>query len=147
MTDNVLFTEYPAHAGANFTNKPDAVIRDGRLPELIDRVEQYLIKAGAPIYQRDGRLVKVGWHRFPKRHPFLGIETIHPLNLAETLTRLIVWKKYDARRKAHTMCDCPRSVAETYLARSGQWLVPTIRSVITAPTLREDGSVLDQPGF
>jgi putative DNA primase/helicase len=33
------------------------------------------------------------------------------------------------------------------LARSGQWNLPSIRSIITAPTLRVDGSILSDDGY
>src|SRR5690606_12107681 len=38
-------------------------------------------------------------------------------------------------------------LAETYLAREGQWRLPVLTGIINAPTLREDGSILDQPGY
>src|SRR5204863_334210 len=43
--------------------------------------------------------------------------------------------------------DCPKEVAETYLEREGQWQLPALTRVISAPTLRADGSVLDEPGY
>jgi putative DNA primase/helicase len=41
----------------------------------------------------------------------------------------------------------PKEVAELMLARAGYWPFPQIVGIITAPTLRPDGSLLDSPGY
>ena len=33
------------------------------------------------------------------------------------------------------------------LLRKGQWQFPKVAGVITTPTLRPDGTILDQPGY
>jgi hypothetical protein len=38
-------------------------------------------------------------------------------------------------------------VAETLLSRIGQWRLPPLVGVITAPLLRHDGSILERPGY
>ena len=43
--------------------------------------------------------------------------------------------------------DCPENVARTYLARRGEWNVPTLLGVVEAPTIRPDGFVLHTLGF
>lgn len=42
--------------------------------------------------------------------------------------------------------DGPMRLAETYLAREGNWRLRVLTGLINSPTLREDGSILDQPG-
>jgi putative DNA primase/helicase len=42
--------------------------------------------------------------------------------------------------------ELPRQIAENYLAR-GQWRLPVLLGVITAPTLRPDGSILNDPRY
>lgn len=37
-------------------------------------------------------------------------------------------------------------LAETYLAREGNWRLWVLTGLINSPTLREDGSILDQRG-
>ena len=43
--------------------------------------------------------------------------------------------------------DPPQEVAATILARVGEWKFPTVIGIATAPTLRPDGTVLDQLGY
>ena len=40
-----------------------------------------------------------------------------------------------------------RAVATALLARAGAWRFNSIIGVVTAPTLRPDGSVIDRPGY
>lgn len=126
--------------------KPIITVKAGSLPDAIDEAERYLIGSNA-VFQRGGRLVRVGEVVLPRRKPFLGLIEVRPHNLVEIFTRLITWKKYDGRSKDYRQCDCPREVAATYLERVGDWKVPPIHAVITAPTLREDGSILHKPGL
>ena len=42
--------------------------------------------------------------------------------------------------------DCPRNIAEGYLARP-DWRLPPLSGVLSAPTLRRDGSLLTTPGY
>jgi hypothetical protein len=42
--------------------------------------------------------------------------------------------------------DAPK-VAATYRERVGRWQLPVLAGIITAPTLRQDGSVLSEPGY
>jgi hypothetical protein len=43
--------------------------------------------------------------------------------------------------------DCPLSVAQTFLARAGHWRLPVLTGIINCPTLREDGSILEELGY
>jgi hypothetical protein len=43
--------------------------------------------------------------------------------------------------------DAPPALAASILAKSGERRLPRLVAVTTAPTLRPDGSVLDEPGF
>jgi hypothetical protein len=43
--------------------------------------------------------------------------------------------------------DCPPSVAPAIMAKHGERGFRRLEAVITAPTLRRDGSILDEPGF
>jgi hypothetical protein len=67
--------------------------------------------------------------------------------LTETLTRAADFLRYDARKKDFLLCDAPKKISETYLAREGAWRLPVLAGISTAPFLRADGSVCDQPGY
>lgn len=44
-------------------------------------------------------------------------------------------------------CNVPRWLAQSILAKSGEWGLPRLDAVVSVPTLRADGSVLDDPGY
>lgn len=43
--------------------------------------------------------------------------------------------------------DCPDKIANAIVDRTGERELPKLRGVVTAPTLRADGSLVDVPGF
>ena len=44
-------------------------------------------------------------------------------------------------------CTPPRLVASILLTRVGEWRFPQISGIVTAPTLRRDGSLITNPGY
>ena len=129
-------------------------VRPGYLPEAVDEAERLLIREGTDFYQRDGQLVRTCVKRVETvrgiRRPE-GAVTIIPIDieyLLDRLNRSIEWKR-EKRVGDDTVavtCDAPRKVATTLLARRGHWVARPLTGVINAPTLRPDGSLLDQPG-
>jgi hypothetical protein len=57
-----------------------------------------------------------------------------------------IFGQYDGRSKKWLPIDPPDNVA-TQLLQKGQSRFPKVAGVITAPTLRPDGSILDRPGY
>ena len=55
--------------------------------------------------------------------------------------------RLDGRSGKLKQIDCPQSVATTYLSRAGRWRLPTLVGITETPTLRRDGTMLDQPGY
>jgi putative DNA primase/helicase len=66
--------------------------------------------------------------------------------LLEQLNRRARFERYDARTEAWKVMNCPKTVAETYLARP-RWGVRPLMGIVEAPTLRWDGTLLDKPGY
>lgn len=132
--------------------KPVIEIVGGTLPEMVDKAESILLKSGCPIYQRGGMLVRVvvgGGKANKGIRRDLHSVLIQPVELAylcEVFTKIAAWVKFDVRSQSYKSVDCPKIVAETYMAR-GTWQVPILTGIIEAPTLREDGSILDKPGY
>jgi hypothetical protein len=136
-----------------------------KLPDVVDQAEDALIKSGIRIYQRAGYLVRVVRRDTPsvrhyKRRPpgALGIVMVDEPYLIEALTRAARWKKWNARAKerpndpdcppgAWVPCMAPERVATTYLSRRGHWQLPRLWSAISSPTLRPDGTVLQEQGY
>ena len=128
-------------------------VRPGRQPELADSAERILVKCDGNIYQRSGLLVRVTTTQAETVHGIkrpAGNTIIVSLDteyLLDRLNRQIGWLRFNERRRDWVPCNAPRPLASTLLARSGQWNFKPLVSVITAPTLRPDGSILDHPGY
>lgn len=134
--------------------RPEIKIIAGKMPEVVDQAESALLKSGREMFQRAGAgmLVRVVRRDAPtvrnyKRPPGVGMLMVEPPYLVETFNRVARWKKYDSRKDAWKACDTPESIAKHYLARAGEWKLPVLRATITTPTLRPDGTVLQDRGY
>lgn len=70
--------------------------------------------------------------------------------MLDYLGRHVRFTRFDNRARAGQQIrptDCPVPVAHAIVDRVGERSLPKLRGVITAPTLRADGTVLDVPGF
>jgi len=131
--------------------RPEILHRDGWFEESVDRGEAALVQVGAEIYQRGGKLVRVSRIPTPSLAQIAtipaGTPTIQILPveaLREKLNRAAQWvvlTKDGPRRKA-----CPALVSKTLYER-GEWHFPVLESVIEAPALRSDGSLISEPGL
>jgi hypothetical protein len=72
------------------------------------------------------------------------LDTVYARDL---LGRHAVWEKWDARARRDVAVNPPGDIAATMLARAGDWMFPVITGVISAPTMRPDGSLLLDPGY
>lgn len=125
----------------------------GGLPEATDQAEAALIQHGAGIYQRGDYLCRISYRppatvrgiTWPQ-----GAVTLTPIDRDATLdrlNRLIHWQKWNEKQHDFKRCNAPAAIAMTLLSRSGHWNFPPLIGVVSAPTLRPDGSVLDKPGY
>ena len=72
---------------------------------------------------------------------------VEPDYLRLQLTRLVHLQRFDQRRNKWVDTDAPDALARAVLASAPWPQLPTLTGIIEAPTLREDGSLLDQPGY
>ncbi|MDS4058643.1 MAG: bifunctional DNA primase/polymerase [Candidatus Contendobacter sp.] len=128
-------------------------VRPGQLPELADEAEKILAAHDGNIFQRSGYLARVATTRAETvqgiKRP-AGNTIIVPIDLdflLDRLSRQIGFIKYSDRKEDWVPCNAPRPLASTLLSRSGLWNFPPLVSVITAPTLRPDGSILSLAGY
>lgn len=125
----------------------------GRLPEILDQLGLALSESCDNLFSYTGRLVRVyaapetasgGVHR-PR-----GALVLHPVDgshLTELATAAAVHERYDARSEGYKPCDCPRRIADAYLAR-GNWLeLKPLAGFIEAPTITLDGRLIQAPGY
>jgi hypothetical protein len=119
----------------------------------LDTAEAALVKHLPNYYQRGGVLVRTYTARaetvagITRPEGALRIGAMDAVALCDLLDRLVEWRRYDRRADEWVLTQCPTSVAATLLSRRGQWRARVLTGVISAPTLRPDGSILDRPGY
>ncbi|MFZ1828291.1 MAG: hypothetical protein WAW42_05885 [Candidatus Competibacteraceae bacterium] len=126
----------------------------GELPEAGDEAEAALIAHQVPIYQRGDYLCRVATMKESvfrgKKQRLQQLTSLLPLDadhLLSRMNRLIHFERWSDRKNDYARCHAPRSVAIDLLSRIGEWQFPVLTGVVSAPTLRPDGSLLDQPGY
>lgn len=134
---------------------PTITLRTGELPNSVDEAEDILLTHAEQfgIFQRAGELVRVTRLPEPRKNGGLkrpeGIVILEPLRavaLTEIFERLAVFQRFNKKGEPHR-ADCPPRLAATYLARTGEWRLFVLAGVISAPLMREDGTILARPGF
>jgi len=130
---------------------PVVRITGGTLPAVIDEAEQILVEADDSLFQRGSLIVRpaqtkvrVAGGREIVATRLVPVKAPH---MMERFSRAVTFQRFDKRSQTWCPVDCPRNVAEAYLEREGQWQLPSLTRVISAPTLRADGSILDRPGY
>lgn len=137
------------HVGSGL---PVIPIRGGNLPAEVDQAEEALLAAGFGVYQRGEGLVRV--IRLPHSEGDDGVRRpsgallIHPVSAAwlkDKFGRAAIWIKEGKNRPSQVN---PHSEhASALLARVGEWRAPVLRGVVSCPTLRADGTILQKPGY
>jgi putative DNA primase/helicase len=125
----------------------------GEIARMVDEAEVALLAVAdtAPIMVRAGMLVQPIVDQLPASHGRMTqVVLLRPLTNANIIYLLnkhaaIFWQ-YDGRRKKWVAVDPPSAVA-TQLLEKGRWQFPKVAGVITTPTLRPDGTILDRPGY
>lgn len=125
--------------------KRQIVIGDD-IKAMADEGERALIEAGAPVYQRGGRLVRVRVDE--TRRAGVVAARIEPLPLAalrEELSSAAKWKKKVGGEGLTASAIVPKPVAEALAAR-GAWAFPVVEAVVDVPIMRSDGTLMTTPG-
>lgn len=110
-----------------------------------------MIESGV-IVQRGGRLARIvrtggqrnGVDRAPAAPEIVEVDDTY---LAERLTAIVRFEKYDARSDKVRPIDCPEKVARTLLARREYPDLPDLAAVVETPIVTADGRLLQEPGF
>ncbi|MBX9629566.1 MAG: ATP-binding protein [Burkholderiales bacterium] len=130
-----------AHGGQRFEliRQPATLrVEPGETPRIADEVLNIMRERGdtfdfgssTMVRVSDGQVVPVtlGW-------------------LIDFAGRVIRFERFDGRSSEWRPIDAPERVARAVLERSGERGLPKLSAVITAPTMRANGTVLDVPGF
>jgi hypothetical protein len=133
--------------------RPVIELVGGELHTIVERCEEALGRAGG-VYQRGQFLVRVERRVEPSAGSVQrakGSMVIVPFDVPTMrllLNTRIRFERHDQRSNSNKPVNCPKEVAEALLANSGHWPnIPPLLGIIEAPTLRPDGSVLQQPGY
>ena len=131
--------------------RPKIHITGGALPNILKCAENALIASNSGLYQRGGLIVRPAHMPVAiageRKVTMFTLVQVKVADLRVILTAAAEWWRYDKREEAWVKKDCPKEIAEAYLAREGEWNLPVLTGLINRPTLRSDGSILDQPGY
>ena len=129
-----------AHGGKRFSlHRALQTIRveGGELHHQVDKCLE-LMRLDGIIYQRGQALGR------------LAADTIQPVSadwLALYLTRLCRFEKYEKRGKVWESIDCPPRVAISICAMAGEWNLPNLRAVVSAPFILSNGRIVERDGY
>ncbi len=157
---------HPVRAGSGIpdgSGTPDGtepVPHRGTVPTILIGPDEHRVNDAAiealtrddAVFQRAGSLVTIRRveamvSRGLKRQPGTPtITAIPPATLRELMTRNARWAKVNA--KGETVRAHPPDWSVNAVAARGEWPgIRTLGAVVEAPTLRDDGTVLETPGY
>jgi hypothetical protein len=132
-------------------NRPTIRIAAGEIERIVDETELALIKAGRGLYQRDGKIVFVSYSpaRTNKGEDTLTIQILergeHALLL--DMSAAANFERFDKRANKWVSADPPMTIVLALKEHGlGKLRFPVLHGVVTAPTMRADGSILSMPG-
>src|SRR6266516_2208198 len=119
---------------------PGILVSNRPLRAITTDALHYLTQAQVPLYVRHGQLVRIQCRE--EGTPY--IETLNEAALKGILARAMNFAKMMNGRPQHI--PPPDNVCRDILAL-GTWSFPALDAVIEIPTLRPDGTLIDQPGY
>jgi hypothetical protein len=140
-----------AEAAPQFVALRQIQIVTGKPAQVQDETEDALLAANQPVLVRAGQLVQPVSSEYPaaKGHKTTStvLRTITASNLAYMTNKHAArYVRYDGRSKQLVPADPPAKIMQGLVER-GQWRFPRVAGVVNAPTLRPDGTILDEPGY
>jgi putative DNA primase/helicase len=159
LDEQSAFTDPPKHPRLGKDHDAQSANREIRLnpgqrARIVDELEDSLITHDCGLYLNAGRLVEISWQEIAiadgGKDRSLQLVELTALGLIDRLSKAAIFRRCLKSEKKKTMewvtCDCPKDVAQTYIDRATKRM-PVLLGVITAPTLRFDGSILQTPGY
>ncbi|MBP31656.1 MAG: hypothetical protein CL858_28395 [Cupriavidus sp.] len=130
---------------------PTIRVVNGEVPRAVTETEQAILAADVPIFTRSGSLVRPVIEAVPaaKGHQTTAAR-LKPMcvhSLADHVARTVRYQRFDGRSKDWVTINPPAEIMTALLARDGDWQLHPIAGIITTPTLRADGTILDHPGY
>jgi hypothetical protein len=129
---------------------PTIHVVDGELAREVDEAQAALLAARVPVFVRGGMLVEPVTLERQAHYRLTKVTLFAPLSerkLAYLLNKHAArFKHYDRKRKDWVQIDPPMRVTASLLELR-DWHFPEVVGVVSAPTMRPDGSILSAPGY
>ena len=124
-----------------------------KLTEMLDRAEEAMLAADVPLFKMGPRLIhpvrqdkdSSDDEGIRRKAGALIVRELVPLRLREYVTQHVpfyVVTKGGKRKKA-----VPLSFSNHILVRESRWIAPTLIGIVETPTLRRDGTLLQDDGY
>ena len=130
--------------------RPVVQLRVG-VDRVVDAAEAAIESSAVDVYQRGGALVRpyaIEMDTFNDQKTLApGFDVLSAHSAIDILARTIDWVKWHAREKQLMPADPPEQIAHIWLSRRGFWRARRIKGILTAPTIRPDGSLIVRPGY
>lgn len=135
--------------------RPDVKIGGDRLVSAMQRAEQILFaEQEPPFYTRGGVLTRIGYNDQVRERQservlirgVLALQIVTPGWLRRRMMQSCRFVSWSAKKDDWQPVNLPKDYAESYI-EGGEWWAPVLRSVIHAPIVRPDGSILSKPGY
>jgi putative DNA primase/helicase len=137
----------PQQAQPANRNRAPILCAPGRFNEMTNEAEQALVNLGN-VYQRLGKIVGVGQEMGKtcdgKTVIFQAIMERGNYALMRDLARATDFERFNDAQLIP--CNPPMTIVRM-LKEEGRSRLPILRGIFSAPTLRADGSILQDPGF
>jgi putative DNA primase/helicase len=155
IADAPPYTAAPAAPGCPATDSESGlpVIRvvDGEIARIVDEAEAALLNAGVPFMVRAGMLVHPVTETLQaaddQKTEATVLRAVEPEYLVYVLNKhAAAFMRFDVRARGWVPTDPPPRVARSLLQKN-QWPFPRVTGVISAPTMRPDGTIIDRPGY
>jgi putative DNA primase/helicase len=129
--------------------KETVIVAGDYLPASVAAAQRAMKASGVDYFDHGGGIVRPGIGTFKTRAGKRESLILHPVGFSEMrteLTKTVAWMR-PGQDEQPVPTNCPPDVAQAYIETLGQWGLRELTGIITAPTLREDGSLLDTPGY
>jgi Bifunctional DNA primase/polymerase, N-terminal len=131
--------------------RPTIRLMDGQLLRVLGETEDALLASGLPIFSRAGMLVEPVAENMSaadgRKTVVARLRELSPESFLGPAAESAAFQKYDRKRNQWVDTDPPLRHVRVILASERRWPFPHVSGVITAPTLRADGSLLADPGY
>jgi hypothetical protein len=141
-----------AQSAPKFRKRPTIHVAKGEIARAVDDLEHALTMAKRPVFKHAFGLVTPVFdkEKAASKGRTTTVTLLKPFTASSLIYMVNKWAanftRYDSRVKKDVPIDPPPEVIKGLLER-GHWGFPIIAGAINTPTMRPDGSILDQPGY